>query len=164
MSAKTSSSPQWFLGGHIVYIVCPRKPPVILGLAWQACPIYMPANTSSNSLPVLQQLAPVFNAISVVQPAMNCCISLAGVFQSAHRQNGKIIPSFGGVAERPKALVLKTRVRVTGPWVQIPPPPPYQASLEPAAHRAQPLPSDAAGEHPRPACLQLLAILSTPPI
>ena len=31
---------------------------------------------------------------------------------------------YGGVAERPKAPVLKTGVRETGPWVRIPPPPP----------------------------------------
>ena len=34
---------------------------------------------------------------------------------------------YGGVAERPKAPVLKTGVRETGPWVQILPPPPQFA-------------------------------------
>ena len=44
-------------------------------------------------------------------------------------RNG-LIGRAGGVTEWSNVPVLKTGVRVTGPWVQIPPPPPCRTSCE----------------------------------
>ena len=117
--------------------------------AWRACSIYMPAKTSSDRqfqwthvvyIACPQSLRLSVAAAFIAGAGIQChiCLSTCNDFlhltgrrvsicHPSHRNTDDLIPPSGGVAERPKALVLKTRVRVTGPWVQIPPPPPQFA-------------------------------------